>query len=90
MEDVVFAVIPVGEGGVIGAEALNGLGGLLEFLVLRRILQALLSSELRAVCRRHVHLVRVDDLALLFQVEGFLVVFDLGLGELVGIVLLVV
>lgn len=90
MEDVVFAVIPVGEGGVVGAEAVDGLGGLFDFLVLRRILQALLTSEFRPVRRRHVHLVRVDDLGLLLKVEGLFVVLDLGLGELVGIVLLVV
>jgi len=90
VEDIVLAVIPVGEGSVIGAGLLDRLGRFHNFLLFHLGLFTSLSLELSFVCCRQVHLVRVDDLALLLEVEGLLVAFDFGLGELLCVVLTVV
>ena len=90
VEDIVPAVIPVGEGGVIRACLLGGLGRSRNFLLFHLGLFTLLSLVFSFVCCGHVHLVRVDDLALLLKVEGLLVAFDFSLGELICVVLTVV
>ncbi len=69
---------------------MNGLGSLSNLLLLGRGSLALLSTEFRLVGRGKVHLVRVDDLGLLFKIKGLLVVLDLSLRKLAVVVLTVV
>ena len=90
MEDIVPTVVPVGEGGVIRACLLGGLGRSSNFLLFPLGLFAPLSLELSFVSCGQVHLMRVDDLALFLEVEGLLVAFDYSLGELFCVVLTVV
>jgi len=90
VEDIIVAVLPVRERCLVRARLLDGLRWMCHFLNFLFGLQALLSSELAFVCSRHVHLVRVDDLGLFFEVECLLVVFDLCCGQLAVVVLTVV
>jgi len=90
VEDIVPAVVPVRERGVIRACLLGGLGRSRNFLLFPLGLFTHLSLELSFVCCGQVHLVRVDDLALLLEVKGLLVALDFSLGELLCVVLTVV
>jgi hypothetical protein len=90
VEDIVPTVVPVGEGSVIRACLLGGLGRSSNFLLFHLGLFTPLSLKLSFVCCSQVHLVRVDDLALLLKVEGLLVAFDFSLGKFLCVVLSVV
>jgi hypothetical protein len=81
VEDIVPTVVPIGEGGVIRACLLGGLGRSSNFLLFHLGLFTPLSLELSFVCCSQVHLVRV---------EGLLVAFDLSLGKFLCVVLTVV
>lgn len=81
MENIVLSVIPVGERRVIRTGLLDGFRRLHNLRSFLRSLFTLLTSVLRFVCCRHVHLMRVDDLALLLEVEGIFMALDFGLGE---------
>ena len=90
MEDVVLSVLPVGERCLVRARLLDGLRRLHNVCNLWLGSFPLLSSVLRFVRRLEVHLVRVYDLGLLLEIEGRLVVLDLGLPQFAVIVLSVV
>ena len=90
MEDVILAVVPVRERGMVRACLLNGpfcvnylgdagLGPL-----------TLITLVLCFICSFEVHLVRVDDLGLLLKIEGGLVALDLRLCQLLSVVLTIV
>jgi len=81
MEDIVLSVIPVGERRVIRTGLLDGFRRLYYFRSFLSCLFTLLTSELRFVCSRHVHLVRVYDPALFLEIEGFFMALDFGLGK---------
>ena len=90
VEDVILAVLPVGERCLVRTGLLDGLRCINDVLHFLLCLIAFLSSELGFVSGCHVHLVRVDDLGLLLEVEGLLVVFYLCCRQLAVVVLAVV
>lgn len=90
VENVVLSVFPVGEASLVAGRLRDGLGHLLDLVNLAGSSFALLAPELGLVRRGKVHVVRVDDPALLLQVEGLLVVLHVGLRQLAVVVLLVV
>ena len=90
VEDVVLTVGPVRVRRTVGGSLLDGLRGLNRLLGLGADLFALLSLILVLVRRLQVHVVRVDDLAFLLEVESFLVALNISLSQLAVIVLLVV
>lgn len=77
VEDIILAVVPVGEGGVVRAHLLDRLRRLnrLSSLLFRTF--ALLPPKLCLCGGLEVHPVRIDDLGLFLQVKGVLVVLDL-------------
>ena len=90
MEDVIFTVVPVGERCMVRACLLNWFRRLNNFTLLWLSTFALLTSILGLVSRDQVHLVRVDDLAFLLEIECFLVALDLSLRELAMEILAIV
>lgn len=90
MEDVILSVVPVGEGGVVGARLLDGLGRLHNFTLLGLGALSFLAGVLGLVGRHKVHCVRIDDLGFLFQVKGLLMALDFCLGKLAVVILTVV
>lgn len=90
VEDVILAVLPVGERCLVRTGLLDGLRCINDVLHFLLCFITFLSSELGFVSGCHVHLVRVDDLGLLLEVEGLLVVFYLCCRQLAVVVLAVV
>ena len=90
MEDVILAVVPVGEGGMVGACLLDGLRGLHNFTLLGLGALSFLASEPGLVRRDKVHGVRVDDLGFFLKVEGLLMALNLCLCKLAVVILTVV
>ena len=90
MEDVVLAVVPVGERCTITASLLNRFGWLYDFINFARGPFTFFPSELGLVCRGEVHPVWVDNLAFFLEIEGLLVGFNFGLGEFRVVVLAIV
>ena len=90
MEDIILAVVPVGEGGVVRARLLNRARRLHDLIDFPLRLLALLPPKLAFVRRRQIHSVRVDNLALLLQVERLLVRLHLRLRQLPVVVLPIV
>ena len=90
VEDVVLAIVPVGERGVVRASLLNRSRWLDNLIHLPRGSLTLLPAELGFICCREVHSVRVDNLAFFLQVERLLVWLDLSLGQLAVVVLAIV
>ena len=90
VEDVVLAVVPIGERCVVRAGLLDGPRWLNNLIHLPRGSFALLPAELSFICSCEVHPMRVNNLALLFQIERLLVWLDLGLGQLAVVVLAIV
>ena len=90
MEDVILAIVPVWECCVVWARFLDWLRWFNNLVHFSRSSFTLFSAELAFIRRCHVHLVRVDDLALLLEIKGLLVGFNLGLCQLSVVVLAVV
>ena len=90
VEHVVLAVVPVGERRTIAACLLNRFRWLYNFIDFSRGPFPLFPPELGLVGRVEVHPVRIDNLAFFLEIEGLLVRFDFGLGELRVVVLAVV
>lgn len=78
MENIVFAIFPVWERRMVGAGLLDGLGRLDDLLLLLIFGKTLLALEAVLVRCLEVHSMRVNDLGLLLQVEGRLMVFHLS------------
>ena len=76
MEDIVFAIVPVGERSVVGARLLDWLWSFLDLSMLSLSSLALFTSELCLVGSVHIHSVWVDDLALFLKVKGLLMAFN--------------
>jgi hypothetical protein len=76
MEDVLLAILPVGEVGGVTAAVLNGLFHLedLRVLLLGPLAKRSIVDGLRL--RNQLHLVGVNDFGLLFRVERHLVIPD--------------
>ncbi len=90
MEDISAPIFPVWELGSVTTLVLHG--GVVD-LCARTLFGSGLdfeSFEVSFVRGLHLHIVRVDDLVLFFNVEGIFVFQDLGLVELAVEVLLVV
>ena len=90
VEDIIFAVVPVGERGVIRTGLLNRSGRLDNLINFSRGSLALFPAELGLICCRKVHPVWVDNLALLFQIERLLVWLNLRLRQLAVVILAIV
>ena len=90
MEDIILAIVPVGEGSSVRTCQLNGLRSLSNLLLFGLCTLALVSPVLRLVRRAEIHLMWVDNFGLFFQIEGALVILDLSLGQLAIVVLTVV
>lgn len=90
MEDVVVAVLPVRERGVVRAGLLNRLLRLNDLLLLEWLGQAFFTFEPVLVRRLQVHGVRVYDFGLFFKVKRLFVVLDLGACKFAVIVLPIV
>ena len=90
MEDVIFAILPVGEASLVAGRLLDGLGRLDDFINLWSGSLALLTTILGLIGGREVHAVRVDNLGFFLKVEGLLMILNLGLSQLAIVVLLVV
>ena len=90
MENIVLAIVPVRERGLVRAGLLDRPRWLHNFFNFPRSSVAFFASEFSFVCRGEVHLVWVDDLALLLQIKGLFVWFDLRLCELSVIILAII
>ena len=90
MEDIILAIVPVGEGSSVRTCQLNGLRSLSNLLLFGLCTLALVSPVLRLVRRAEIHLMWVDNFGLFLKIEGALVILDLSLGQLAIVVLSVV
>ena len=90
MENIVLAVVPVGERRMVRAGLLNWLRRADNTYIRLCGWLTLVASEPLFVCGLEVHGVGVDDLGLFLHVEGLLVVFDLSASKFVVVVLSVV
>ena len=90
MEDIVLAVVPVGERGAVRAGLLNRSRRLNDLIHFPRGPLALLPAELSFVCCREVHPVRVNNLAFLLQIESLFVWLDFRLSQLAVVILAIV
>ena len=90
MEDVILAILPVGEASLVAGRLLDGLGWLNDFINLRCGSLALLTTIFGLIGGGEVHAVRVDNLGFFLKVKGLLMILDLGLLQLAIVLLLVV
>lgn len=90
MENVLLSVVPVGEARHVARRLLDGLWHVLKLLVLWQLVNSSLLGEGDFVRSAQVHLVRVDDLSFLLQVERLLVAIHFCLSQLAIVVLTVV
>lgn len=86
MENVLLAVVPVGEAGHVGTHLHNWLGLINRWIFLRVLRVTFLASIRNIVCRLQVHIVRVDNLGLFLQIECFLMILNIGVRQFVEIV----
>ena len=90
MEDVILAIVPIGERGMIRTCLLNGLLCVDNLSNAGLGTLALITLELGFICCCEVHPVRVDDFGLLLKIEGFLVGLDFSLCQLLMVILAIV
>lgn len=90
MEDIVFAVVPVRERGMVRAGLLDRLGWLANLLLLRFSTRSLFALVFGLVSCGKVHGVRIDNFSLFLQIESLFVALHLSLGQLSVVVLSVV
>ena len=90
MEDVILAILPVGEACLVAGRLLDRLGWLDDFINLWSGSLALLTTILGLIGGGEVHAVWVDNLGFFLKVEGLLMILDLGLSQLAIVILLVV
>ena len=90
VEDVILAIVPVGERGSICTCLLNWLGRFGSLNNAGLGLLALFSSILCLVCCLQIHAMRVDNLAFFFKIESLLVVLYFGVSKLSMVILTVV
>ena len=90
VENVILSIVPVREARMVACRLLNGPGWLPDLVDLTCSSLAFLAPELGLVGRRQVHVVRIDNSALFLQIEGILVILDVGLREFAVVVLFVV
>lgn len=90
VENVILSIVPVREARMVARCLLDRPRWLLDLVNLACSSLTFLTPELGLVRRGQVHVVWIDNSGLFLQIEGILMILNIGLGELAIVVLFVV